>query len=209
MKYLVFIISFFSLCSCGGSHDGRSSVPSKERSSTIDKFATFLHVELQILLKDKTTVLANMSIRNTSEDSILLYKPLFPFDGKIDFPCFSIFNANTYEQVEFSKPVPKLSIYSDECIEDAENTVDKYFTLHSNETIQFKINLADWYDFRHEKSGEAFKVVPSISLPYVDFRYRQKFEKDTVDGKMKPVYYFLTLPEKRDIDSMRVKFTLP
>jgi hypothetical protein len=209
MKFLVFIISFFSLYSCEGSNNEPSSVLSKERSSTIDKFATFLHVKLEISPKDKTTILADLSIRNTSKNSIILYKSLFPVDGKIVFPCFSIFNAKSYNQVEFSKPIPKLSIYSDEGHKEAENTADKYITLYSNETIQFRVNLADWYDFRQAKSGEVFKVVPSISLPYVDFRYRQQFEKDTVDGKMKPVYYFITLPDKRDIDSMRVKFTWP
>lgn len=209
MKYLFLILSSFILFSCGGNNNEPSSVFSKKRSSTIDKFASFLHVELKISPKDKTIILADLSIRNTSKNSILLYKPLFPFDGKIVFPCFSIFNAKTYEQVEFSKPVPDLSIYTDEGITKDENTPDRYYTLRGGETVRFQLNLADFYDFKYQKTGEAFKVVPSISLPYVDFRYKQQFEKDTVDGKMKPVYYHLTLPEKRDIDSMRVKFTLP
>lgn len=195
------MIIFVSLYSCG---------PIVEPgTSTIDKFAPFLHLKLNVLPKDHNTILADFSIRNNSKDSILLYKPLLPFDGKIIFPCFSIFNAKTYDQVSFSKSVPRLSIYSDKRIDDAENIPEKYFTLHSGETVVFKVNLPDWYNFRHEKSGEVFKIVPSVSLPYINFSYQQQYEKDSLGGQMKPVFYHLTLPEKNDIDSMRVSFTIP
>jgi hypothetical protein len=205
MRFLIPIIIFITFQSCGHSNDRRPSV--------IDKDAQFLHVSLEISPKDKRNIIADLRILNTSEDSILLYKPLFPFDDKIGWPCFSIFNAKSYDQVPFARPIGKFKTYDPydegETIIIPENEPDKYFILHGGESLAFHINLADWYNFKSYPSGETFKVVPTISNPLVSFDYKQQYEKDSVDGQMKPVFHYISLPQKSDVDSMRVRFTLP
>ncbi|HLP35641.1 hypothetical protein [Lacibacter sp.] len=205
MKFLIPILAFICLYSCGRND--------KRTPSTIYKDADFLHVTLEVYPKNKETILADLRISNTSKNSVLLYKPLFPFNGKMAFPCFSIFNAESFEQVSFSKPIGKFKTYDPydegEEIIIPESTPEKYFTLHGGETVAFQVNLSDWYHFKSSYSGQTFKVVPSISNPLVSGDYKQQYEKDSVDGQMKPVFCHIMLPKKSDVDSMRVKFVLP
>jgi hypothetical protein len=179
--------------------------------SHISKDANFLDVNITVQPVSKKEIWTEMSIKNNSKDSILLYKPLFPIDGQMKSPSFSIFSAKTYKEVPYLGPTVRYVNQSD--ADEGESIIpnisrDKFFVLHSQETVLFKINIAKFYDFESFDSGEEFRLVPAIAYPDVSFDYQQVFETYSADIK-KPVFYFITLPTNDNIDSMRVKFKLP
>jgi hypothetical protein len=177
----------------------------------IEKDALFIDLRLTIDALSRKEIYADLSIKNNSKDSLLLYKILFPFNGDINYPVFSIFSAKTYDDVTYLGPLVKYKKLRDD--DEGETVIpdmskDNFVVLHSGETISFKTNIAQSYDFGKYKAGDEFNIVPSITNPYVSFDYKQVYEIDSVDGLKKPVYYYITFPRHENIDSMRLKFKL-
>lgn len=215
MKYLImyFLSYFIFICNQKKDHDNKNAelVNEDKISSIILKDAPFLHVGLTMNALNKKEIYATLTIKNNSMDSIMLYKSLFPFDGKINNQVFSIFSANTYEDVKYNGPRVKYMMSTEKADEGTiipDLSKENFFILYSGDTLLFQANIAQVYDFGKYTSGDEFKIIPTIENPYVSFNYKQIYEVDSIDGKKKPVYHHISFPYNKNIDSMRLNFRI-
>jgi hypothetical protein len=77
------------------------------------------------------------------------------------------------------------------------------------DSLKFSVNIVKAYNFSSPTLKRNFSFVSSILLPAVTADYKQVYEKDSVSKKEKPVYYIITLPGVKHVDSMRIKFSIP
>ena len=140
---------------------------------------------------------------NNSEDSLLFYKILLPLDGKLKTDIFSIFDSKTFDQIVY-KGTRTGHYLKGVIVPDLAPNNFIVFLPHQN--LSYTVNLSRFYDFSEIRTGTKLSLAYAMDLPAVSLDYKQLYEIDSVDNKMKPVYYDLTLPKKQDIDSMRVKF---
>lgn len=200
----------FLLLSCNNTKRTNVSMKPKGISSIIIKDGSFIFIQMAIDVKSKSEIIASISYTNKSSDPLLFYKALLPIEGKLQENIFSIFKSTTLENLKYtgtkSTDYVKTAPDDDEGVIIPDLLVDKFVILYPEETIAFKIDLYDYYDFGKGNINSTFLIAPSGYLPAVSPDYKQVTEKDSLDGNYKPVYYDITLPKKISIDSMRIEF---
>jgi len=202
LSILVFFTLFFGCNNITPNGKGRSSI--------IVKDGSFVYTELSVRSLSTSEIYADISFRNNSENSVLFYKILLPLDGKLKTDIFSIFDSETFDQIIYTGT--RAGHYLKTAPDDDEGEVipnltpGNFIILPPHQNLSCTVNLSRFYDFSEVKKGTKLSLAYAIFLPAVSLDYKQLYEIDSVDNKMKPVYYDLTLPKKQDIDSMRVKF---
>jgi hypothetical protein len=214
MKLFFLFILLVDLAMCKSSTD-RSKVVNieKRRGLGIEKVAKFIHVELEVYPYSKDSVLVKTFITNKDSSDFAAYKPLLPFDN-FNENIFGIMEDSSYKGVEFNG-ISKEKFLK---YEDGKSSgyiipkldSDQFVNLESNKTLIFESNVACKYDFKKylNEGLNNFKIIYWVDFPYMKDG-RQVLELDSVDKKLKPVYYVVTLDEKDDPDSMRIPFSIP
>lgn len=167
----------------------------------------FLMSTLMIEPISDSLIIAHLSCKNLSKsDTFFLYKDLLPDSNNFREELFGIFSTSSFVNVPYTGkhrinlqrivPIPQES---------------NFLELLPGAQINFTLNISKQYDFSSLlKLGErSFAISSDIDMPAVDRNFKQIYKLDTIDNTMKPLYYLITLPQKNDIDSMRVYFTIP
>jgi len=216
MKRFIFFICIFSLAKCETHHDSsmqkNANESSKERPLGINKPAKFIRVQLKVYPYSDDSILVKTIITNTDSLDFTFYKPLLPFENFTE-DLFSIIEKNSYNKLRFcghnhEKHMMYANGPSEFIIPELVN--DQLVILKPNQTMEIESNIAHIYEFKNylNKGLRNFKISYMMSFPFIT-KERQVSELDSVDGKLKPVYYVVGLPEKDDPDSMRVEFKVP
>jgi hypothetical protein len=212
MKFIGVTIIFISLFLIGRQYFHHSGGP-PYHSPIISNWAPFIDLKVNVRAVSMKEVYADLTYTNKSDDSVMLYKVLFPFNNVIREDVFSIFENEDFEQVKYVGPrvEKRLKLARD----DDEGAVvpvlvkENFFTFLPGDSLKFSVNIAGAYDFYSVRRRKSFSFVPSILMPVVSTGYKQVYGLDTIHNVQEPVYYIITMPEKRSVDSMRVKFSIP
>ena len=184
-------------------HDANRGNKNDDIASAILKDAPFLVLKLRINVLSNQQIIADLTMKNNLNDSILIFKEFFPFNNKMKKQLFSIYAAKTYKDIP---PVKSdASVYP---VNLSGAKKEDFFTIHPGETLNFTINLSDYYNFKEFSHGDEFLIAPVIESPVINSKYVQDYELDSSDHRRKPVFYKITLPYHSDLDSMRVKFKI-
>src|SRR5215204_327996 len=98
MKVFSILLFFAIIFGCNNIMPG-----GKERSPIIVKDGSFVYTELSVRSLSKSEIYADISFRNNSEDSILVYKKLLPLEGELKTKnIFSIFDSETFDQIIYT-----------------------------------------------------------------------------------------------------------
>ncbi|MEO6613454.1 MAG: hypothetical protein ABIT05_15770 [Chitinophagaceae bacterium] len=204
MRY--FILSFFIfIAACKGADKGISPI--------ILKDASFIRIQLRVNPLSSDVIFAYVSFENRSTDSQFIYRLLLPEDGKTRTDLFSIFDTATLDNMEYkgykAGNYLKLGADDDQGVIIPQMKRNNFIVMGPGQKLEYKINIAKYYDFSRLKGGEKLAIVYSECMPAISQTLKHIHERDSMDNKLKPVYYILRLPEHADFDSMRVYFSMP
>jgi len=196
MKVSILLISMI-LFGCSGPTDQPPECPH------LDKLLP-LHLELKILETSDTKISLLYKLRNDSSDIAILYKPLLPMNNRLEENIFSIFDTVDYLILR-----PKFQSKEDFCLPQLKK--DNFVFLRPHDSLVSIINLCDYYDFSEakQKGIKYFMLAPTARLPLVDETLHQVTAWDTSYLQDNPIYFWVELPQKPEVDSMRVQFTIP
>jgi len=197
---LVYFIVFACFLSC--------DKKVKNTPDTISKEVDFISAKLDIQVVSKDQIIALTTIQNTSKDTVLLYKPLLPCGINFENQ-FGLLSAKTYNPVDFKRKRNEKYIDDDGYYIIPSLEPDKLFYLLPDSSISCSLNLAELYDFKRNADNEEneFLISYSVFMPVIK-ELAHIAEIDSVDGRMKPVYYFIIANNSKNIDSIRVPFNL-
>jgi len=211
MKFITFIcVCAVLVLSCDQMN--KESSTDKDTSPIIVKNGSFAYVQLNVKPVTLKEIFADITITNKSDNTFLFYKALLPFDGEAKTNMFSIFDNKSLDEINFIER--KVGQYLKLAPDDEDGVIipklstDNFIKFLPKQTMNFTLNLSKFYDFSKVAKGTSLSLTYSIYLPAVSLDYQQIFEKDTIDNKFKPVYYYIALPKKQSIDSMRVQFLI-
>jgi hypothetical protein len=211
MKYFGIIPIFILLSNCSSNNQDLNR--NRQFSPIIAKWDLCLDLKVSVRPISTKEIYADLTYTNRSGDSILLYKSLFPFNNTISEDIFSIFQSEDHEMIKYTGPrngnYLKLGPDDDKGIVIPDTLREKFIMLLPGDSLQFYVNIASAYDFSRPTQKKDLTIFPSIYLPAVTADFKQIFEKDSLDNKEKPVYYIVTLPRNRNLDSMQIKFSIP
>lgn len=184
----------------------------KERSPVIEKPAPFIYLNLEVHSYSRDSIIVHITLRNDGKKAFKFYKPLLPFDSMTE-NLFSILEKESYDPVGFNGKSKEKYLQFDS--ETSTYIIpqlgdDHFISLQPGQTLEIKSNIAKIYSFGEflDKKLTEFKIIYVSSFPYV-VDGKQVMELDSVDNKQKPVYYFVTVKERKDPDLMRVAFKIP
>jgi hypothetical protein len=184
----------------------------KGSSPVIVKDGSFVYVQLDVRPLTLKEIYADITFTNKSDSIILFYKTLLPLNGESKTNIFSIFDNASLKEINYTGRKDgeylKLAPDDDEGVIIPDLTADNFVRLLPKQALDFTINLSKFYDFSKVHKGTSLSLAYSSYLPAVSLDCKQIFEKDTIDNKVKPVYYDLALPKNQFIDSMRVQFLI-
>jgi hypothetical protein len=176
-------------------------------SSEIIEVNSNLVASLVITPNSERNVIALLSYKNLSDkDTFFMYKPLLPDGDNILEELFGGFAVSDYTPIIYTGKNPR----SDTLIKPILQPNNFIFLLPKTQ-VSYKINLAKNFDFEslYKKNKKSFAISIGVFMPAINSKYEQIYKIDTLDKVSKPLYYHITFPENKDVDSMRVYFTIP
>ncbi|MBX2922899.1 MAG: hypothetical protein KF746_11945 [Chitinophagaceae bacterium] len=184
-----------------------------EKNIVIAKASNNLWVDLEVHAYSKDSIVVHSDFNNMSNDTFMLYKSLVP-DNENSNHLFSVLTSDKLLPLDFiggastNKYIQVGSLMTDYILPDIQEK--NLIPLPPMSKIELSCNISRRYDFnKFLKQG-----VTQFELAYFSFfplieKGEQVKEIDSLDGKMKFVYYVITTKETHDPDSMRVKFQIP
>ncbi len=183
----------------------------KKAPLIVYKEGTFIKISLRVNVVSKEKIYATVVYANVSADVIRLPKVLLPINGQLSSEYIYILDENSLENLSYigDRKGRYLKGAPDDDIGFLlpESDSDSYIELSPNDSLNFKVNLVDYYQFSDVVEGTLLAVTVIEDIPVVSADYKQVKEIDSVDNKLKPVYYSLSLSEH--IDSSKVHFKFP
>lgn len=131
----------------------------KDTGVAISKEVDFISAKLEIQVVSKDQIMAKTTIRNTSRDTLLFYKPLLPCGISFENQ-FGLLSAKTYEPVDFKRKRKEKYIDENHFYVVPSLQPRNIFSLLPDSNISCSINLADFYDFKKsiDNDGNEFLI---------------------------------------------------
>jgi hypothetical protein len=210
MKATLALITLFIFISCNSETAGNAR--SKERSERVVKILDFIKLNLQVNSYRRDSIIVQFVLENTGNNEFKLYKPLLPSEDS-ECELFSILEKSSHEKVSCNGGnLEGDLIHNNQLPIPISQKIDQklFITLQPHTSIELSINIGKKYNFEKflSKRQNDFFISYAQFLPYI-VEDEQATAIDSVDKKRKHIYYFLTMEEKSDPDSMRVMFRIP
>lgn len=183
----------------------------KKRPLIIVEEAQFVEVSLSLNAVSSDSIVATVSIFNSGDDSLLVYKPLLP--GALSYDVFGVLTYPESETIDYIKPKrEEYDYYEDGVFEYLipNMKMEEFEQFAPHETKLFSENIAHNFNLSKflKRGKQDFSIVYSVYVPLIQNKIHVK-RVDKIDGASKPVYLFITSKENDSTASRRVKFTIP
>jgi hypothetical protein len=210
MKAKLTLIAIMIFISCNSNR--AKNTRSKERPQRAVKSLDFIRLDLSVNTFKSDSIIVKFVVENKGNKEFKLFKPLLPLE-RYDCDLFSILEKSSHEKVSCNGGnLEEDLIHNNQLPIPISQKIDQnlFITLQPHKSIEITTNIGKKYFFEKflSKKRNEFFITYAQFMPYI-VGDEQATEIDSVDKKQKSVYYFLTMEEKKDPDSMRVMFRIP
>ena len=200
IKYFPILVLIISCGRNKGPKIYQKMSESKSRSTKIvlPNLAVSINAKIRVLSSD--TVLLEAVYKNLTNDTIYLPEIYFPNRGVLSRELFVInklIDGNPGDRLPFTG-LKKTSL----------NSVINFLPYSELTT---SVNLSNYYDFNYKKRGIKNDYILTVDflVPYIDANSKIRMVRDSVDSQLKEAFIIVDFPQHKDIDSMRIHFTIP